>query len=258
MDTSRWTPFDQNAGSVDYPGEKLKRAWKRLHVGDCEPWPEDERLQEAWRRFHRGEFGAAVTLADQVGPAGHAVANKSAGIYADYLEDDEATQQAIYKACVKRAEAAIARFPEDANAHYFHAFTLGRYAQSISIAKALSQGLGGKIKASLDRVLALAPQHAEAHTALGLYHAEILSKVGKLVGSMTYGASADKALEHFETSLAIARTPIALIEFGNGLYMLFGDRRLEESNQAYAEAAAMKPIDAMQALDVRYAKSSLE
>ncbi|HSH27094.1 MAG TPA: hypothetical protein VK972_04905, partial [Wenzhouxiangella sp.] len=188
----------------------------------------------------------------------HAVANKASGIYADYLEEDEERKTEIYRAGIERAEQAIAERPDDANAHYFHAFLLGRYSQSISIAKALARGIGGKVRESLDNALALAPEHAEAHTALGLYHAEIINKVGKMVGKLTYGASADEALEHFERALELTpEAPIAHIEYGNGLYLLFGDKRLDESNAAYAKAASLKPIDAMQKLDMEYAKASI-
>jgi tetratricopeptide (TPR) repeat protein len=79
-----------------------------------------------------------------------------------------------------------------------------------------------------------------------------------MVGKLTYGASADKALEHFERALELTpEAPIAHIEYGNGLYLLFGDKRLEESNAAYEKAAKIKPIDAMQKLDVEYAKASV-
>ncbi|MEN1728094.1 MAG: hypothetical protein AAGJ52_06605, partial [Pseudomonadota bacterium] len=102
------------------------------------------------------------------------------------------------------------------------------------------------------------PAHAEAMTAFGLYHAEIIDKVGKRVGSMTYGASADKAMEYFDAALAITPdAPIAHLEFGNGLYLLYGDKRLDESNAAYATAAEQAPIDAMQTLDRDYAAASL-
>jgi hypothetical protein len=85
------------------------------------------------------------------------VANKASGIYADYLEEDDARKIAIYQAGIKRAEQAIEAYPDDANAHYFHAFLLGRYSQCISMAQALAQGVGGKIKASLEKALKLAP-----------------------------------------------------------------------------------------------------
>ncbi len=276
MDTSNWTAFPHDSKAFDYSGAKLAKAWPDLHQGDCEPFPDAVRIArldpshddpegaaevfaDAWRAYHGGDFARAVDLGLSLDLIGHAVVSKASGIYADYLEEDDDTKLAIYSAGIEWAESACKAFPDDANAHYFHAFLLGRYSQCISVGKALAQGVGGKIKASLEKTLKLAPQHAEALTAMGLYHAEIIDKVGKLVGSMTYGASADKALECFERALELTPdAPIANLEYGNGLYLLFGDKRLEESNEAYNRAAGMKPIDAMQLLDIEYAKASME
>jgi tetratricopeptide (TPR) repeat protein len=127
------------------------------------------------------------------------------------------------------------------------------------VAKALRQGVGGKILQSLERALDLQPLHAEAHTALGMYHAEIIDKVGKLIGGMTYGASESKALEHFRKALELTpRAPIARIEYGNGLYLLQGDRRLDEVSELYVAAAETSPLDAMEKLDVEAALAELE
>lgn len=258
MDYENWTAFPYPNKHFSYPGAKLIAAWSELHRGDAEPLPTDEQLLAAWRHYHAGEFAQAVKLAEQIGLSAHAVANKASGIHADYLEEDEQFKQAIYQSGIKRAAEAIREYPEDANAHYFHAFLLGRYSQSISIGQALAQGIGGKVKQSLERAIELAPHHAEAHTALGLYQAEIISKVGRLVASLTYGASIESAMECFEEALRLTPdAPIAHIEFGNGLYLLFGDKRLDESNAAYAAAARIKPLEAMQKLDVEFAKASL-
>ena len=258
MDTANWAAFPYAGKAFQYPGGKLSSAWPSLHRGDTEPLPDDESVLEAWRRYHAGDFAGAVALADETGLEAHAVANKAGGIYADYLEENEKAKVAIYQAGIKRAEEAIQRWDQDANAHYFHAFLLGRYSQCISITKALTQGIGGKVRESLENALSLSPEHAEALTALGLYHAEIINKVGKMVGKLTYGASIDKALEHFERALELTPdAPIAHIEYGNGLYLLFGDKRLDESNAAYEKAAAIKPIDAMQKLDAEFAKASI-
>ena len=255
----KWTAFPYPDDGYQYPGAALKKAWKSLHAGDCEPYPDDEDLAEAWRLFHAGEFQAAVELADEVGIAGHAVANKATGIYATYLESSEARQIELYKSAIDRAEQAIDELPNDPNAHYFHAFNLGRYSQSISVVKALKQGIGGKIQESLKRTLKLQPKHAEAHTAMGMYHAEILDKVGKLLGSMTYGASEKDALNHFRKALSLTPTsPIAHIEFGNGLYLLYGDAQLDEVTELYVKASEIEAADAMERLDVESALAELE
>lgn len=282
---SRWNPFPYDASDFTYDGDALHDAWPELHRGDCEPWPDEARiegllaahpeaapadfdgdvsgvaasLQDAWRAFHAGDFGAAIDIGSGLGVLGHAPANKAAGIYAHYLLDDEKAQRALYMEAAERGEEAARLLPDDANAHYFYAFNLGRYSQSVSIVKALRQGIGGKIQASLERALELAPDHAEAHTAMGLYNAEIVDKVGKMIGSMTYGASADKAVEHFERSMALTpAAPIAHMEYGNGLYMLFGDRQLDRVTELYEAASEMTPRDAMEKLDVESALAELE
>jgi tetratricopeptide (TPR) repeat protein len=277
-----WAAFPHPAKAFEYAGDKLQKAWSELHLGDQEPFPDEKRvtqlladggkgkkatpaakaaetLQEAWRAFHRGDFQIAVELGDSLGAAGATVANKAEGIHAVYLAEDDKAKLKHFMNCVERAEAAIGALPGDANAHYFRAFALGRYSQGISITKALSQGLAGKVKESLDHALRLAPKHAEAHTALGLYHAEIIDKVGAMIGGITYGAKAATAIEHLEKALKLTpRAPIAWIEYGNGLLMLHGDRKIAEAEKAYAKAAAIKPVDAMQALDVAFAKDQLE
>lgn len=282
---SQWNSFPHNNSRFIYKGDKLSKAWESLHAGDCVEFPDSEWvayqleeypqagpenfdddvsgladvLQDAWRSFHAGEFEQAAQLAADCGMLGHAVLNKSTGIYATYLETSESAQQALFLQAVEQAEAAIDVLPEDANSHYFHAFNLGRYSQSISIVKALSQGIGGKIHSSLENTLLLQPDHAEAHTAMGLYHAEIISKVGKTLGKLTYGASQSKAIKHFETALELTpASPIAHIEYANGLYLLYEDARLDEVTDLYVKATELKARDAMEKLDIDAALSEME
>ena len=277
-----WARFAPANKAFDYAGDKLAKAWDSLHAGDCEPYPDEKRvaallkanpklgkaadagavaeaLQEAWRDYHRGDFQSAFERGEALGPLGASVAVKAMGIHAIHLVEDEDEQLKRFDACIKLAEAAIAALPNEANAHFRRAFAMGRYSQGISVAKALSQGLAGKIKESLDKALKLAPKHAEAHTALGLYHAEIIDKVGSMIGGLTYGAKAATGEEHLKTALKLTPdSPIAHIEYGNGLLLLYGGKREDEAAEAYEKASKLKPKDAMDALDIAYAKSQLE
>ncbi|MGB5487724.1 MAG: hypothetical protein WBN06_10075 [Lysobacterales bacterium] len=282
---ARWNKFPHPSADYLYEGDSLLESWPDLHQGDCVEFPDADwveqtledapdaapesfdgdfvalaaTIQDAWRRFHSGDFQKSVQLSEQCGHLAHAPANKTAGVYATYLEPDETKQQACYLAAIERAETAIQVLPDDPNSHYFHAFNLGRYSQSISIIKALSQGIGGKIQTSLQNALELQPDHAEAHTALGMYHAEIINKVGKMLGKMTYGASAAKALEHFGRALELTpHSPIAHIEYANGLYLLFEDDRIDEVTDLYVQASEFEPKDAMEKLDIEAALAELE
>ncbi|MGN6152800.1 MAG: hypothetical protein ACTHOH_12470, partial [Lysobacteraceae bacterium] len=78
MAKSDWAAFPHDAKGYAYAGDALKKAWPKLHAGDCEPFPDDKRAaalikaagqaapkgldaaavaearQDAWRAFQRG------------------------------------------------------------------------------------------------------------------------------------------------------------------------------------------------------------
>ena len=254
----KWTAFPHPSKSFAYPGDALKKGWAKLHRGDCEPYPSDPGAQDAWRLFHQGKFAEAVEAGLEAGGAGITAANKAQAIYANGLEKKEAAKIAHFEEVMKRAEAQMRDEPRNANAQYLYAYAAGRYSQRISVVKALSQGYGGRIRRALETALKLQPKHADAHIAMGAYHAEIIDKVGAMVGSLTYGANAKEGEKHFRRALELApESPIARIEMANGLVLMHGKKMLEEAGRRYSEAAEMEPRDAMEKLDVDAAREEL-
>jgi tetratricopeptide (TPR) repeat protein len=252
----KWTAFPYDL--YDFDAAKLKKQWARLHTGDVEPAPKDGKVLDAWALFHAGEFRQAFDAGLKAGGDGITVANKAQAIYANYLEKNEKTRLAMFQEVMARAQAQAAAEPKNPNAHYWMAYAIGRYSQGISVAKALSQGLGVKVKAALEKTIALAPKHADAHIALGAFHAEVIDKVGTLLGK-TQGASKAIGLSLFQQALKLnPGSAIAMIEYANGLVMLEGDKKMKEAEKLYADAAACTPADAMERLDVELAKSELE
>jgi tetratricopeptide (TPR) repeat protein len=258
MAKPKWAAFPHAAKEFIYAGDALKKNWDKLHLGDAEPFPKDAAAQEAWRLFHQGKFAEAVEQGLAAGGAGITAANKAQAIYANGVEPKDAAKVALFEEVMRRAEAQAKADPKNVNAHYLYAYAAGRYSQRISVGKALAQGYGGKIRAALEAALKLAPRHAEAHIAMGAYHAEIIDKVGALVGGLTYGAKKEKGEEHFQKALKLApASPIACIEHANGMVMMHGKKMVEEAGKLYAKAAAMKPRDAMEKLDVEFARAEL-
>ena len=275
----KWTAFPHPDKAYDYAGDRLARAWKTLHAGDLEPWPDSARitallkqnprlgrnaatlsaaLQEAWRDYHRGDFQRAWESGVALGALGASVAVKAAGIHATYLVDDARLKTARFREAAEFAAEAIQDLPGEANSHYRHAFALGRYSQCISIAKALAEGHAGKVRDALEATLKIAPKHAEAHLAMGVYHAEIVGKVGSMLARLTYGASAAAAEKHLASARELTPgAPIAWVETGNALLRLDADRRGDEAAEAYNHAMRLKPHDAMEALDVAFAREQL-
>jgi tetratricopeptide (TPR) repeat protein len=280
---SGWPKFPYDQKSFDFSGDKLKKAWPSLHAGDCEPYPDEKRaaaliktagksapkgvdadtlaqtLQQGWAAYHKGDFQQAFELAEPLGAVGASLACKALGIHTAYLVEDESEQLKRFEQAGKLAEAAIAALPEDANSHYRYAFAMGRYSQGISIVKAIKLGLASKVRKALDKTLELAPKHAEAQTALALYHAEIIDKIGAMIGAMTYGAKASEAEKLMGSALKLTPdSPIAHLEHGNMLMLLYGDKKEDAAANAIEKASKLKPKDAMEKLDAEHAKAQLE
>jgi tetratricopeptide (TPR) repeat protein len=259
---AKWTAFPHDADAYTFDTAALKKKWARLHAGDAEPLPKDDRVLAAWALFHAGEFQKAAEAglkAHAAGAvAGMTAANKAQAIYATYLEKSEKNRLALLLEVSERAEKRTREDPDDANAWYCMAYALGRYSQGISIAKALSQGLGTKVRHALETTIRLSPKHADAHIALGAFHAEVIDKVGSLLGR-TQGASKDAGLASYKAALKLnPGSAIARVEYANGLVMLEGEKRMKEATALYEEAAASEPMDATERLDVEMAKAELE
>ncbi len=275
-----WAAFPANTKDFNYSGAKLAKAWKVLHIGDGEPFPDDKRaeallksagkhapklsaselaeqLQAAWAAFHAGEFQQAFELGSSLGAVGTSVAAKALGIHTTYLVKKPDEQLARYEQLAELAEQAIAILPKEANSHYRMAFGYGRYSQGISIAKALKMGLAGKVKTALDTCLKLNPKHAEAHLASALWHAEIINKVGSTLGGFTYGAKRKLAEEHMKTALKLAPDmPIVHSEHAQMLLLLDEDNE-QEAADAFERATKLTPTDAMDFLDARFAQEQI-
>ena len=192
-----------------------------------------------------------------LGPLGANVANKAANIYATYLETDAERKREIFLQSA-RARARRCRPPRPISPTPIISTPRRSAAirQEISVAKALAQGLGGKVKASLDKAIELAPGHAEAHIALGAYNAEVVAKVGGLLASLTYGASKEAAVKHFDMALqAAARFRHRAHRKGqrprHAVRQSQSWRRREGSTR---RPPVQKPADAMQKLDAEHAK----
>lgn len=264
-----------------FAASALQQYWAALHHGDREPYPAEKwiaqlaksspgvaesvddcggtkaaaiALQDAWREFHQGEFQHAVEAGGKLGVLGAIVANKSAAIHAQYHEKDARRALRLLQSAIERGESAVEELPESANAHYTLALVLGRHSQRSSIIEALAAGVAGRIRAHLEKALALEPAHAEAHVAFGLYHAEIVAKLGSLAARLTYGATLEAATGHFKKAVKLAPgAPIAWLEYAHGLHLLDARKFAEEAKAMLDKAAGCTPRDAMEQLDCEHA-----
>lgn len=252
-----WTPTPF-AGVFPFDVESVARHWGRLHACDAEPMPQVDGVLRAWALYHQGEFQQAFEAGLRLGDAGATVANKACCIYANYLEPSESVRLALFLDAAERARVQALHEPHNPAAWYWQAYAMGRYSQGISVAKALAQGLGHRIRSALERTIELQPTHADAHAALGAFHAEVIDKVGPLIGRMTYGARKDVGLAMYRTALEInPDSAMARLEYARGLIMLEGHFQTAEATRLYQQAAAIEPMDAKERLDRDLAQAEL-
>ncbi len=265
MHISDW---DQLPEDITYQldQQELAEIWDKLHQGDQYPYPldrddyEQEALDaqaQAWLYYHNGDFENAAKLAYEWGDFGAVILARSVTSYCDFVCEDEDQIIELLSSAIEICEAAAELLPECANTQFVTALLMGRYAQAISITKALSEGLAGKVKKLLTATLDLEPNHSEAHTAMGVYHTEIIDSIGSMLGGLTYGAKKPKAIEHFEKSLELTPdTTVTAREYANAL-MVFGKQE-ERAAELYQQALECTPNDAVQTCEIIVAENQFQ
>lgn len=260
-----WKPLPddlKSAGAAQrwhYEGEALRAHWARLHAGDAEPYPVKAALQDAWRAFHAGDFHRAMKLGLAQGVDGYAVAHKASCVYANDVETELAKKLELFEVVGERCERHQREQPENPAAWYWQAYALGRYAQNISIVKALAHGLAPKVRQALQKAIALAPDHGDAWIGMGVYHAEIVGTTGPLIASVSYGARKEDCQAAFRRAIEInPHAPSAYTELANAKLRFGGKQCIDEVRALYRQAAALEAADAREQLEIERAKRHLE
>jgi tetratricopeptide (TPR) repeat protein len=254
-----WKPFPFPEPAFVYDAASLRQHWARLHQGDLEVFPVKAPLVEAWIAFHAGDFHRAMKLGLAQGVCGYSVAHKATCVYASDIETDEASKLALFDVVAERCERHQREAPGDPAAWYWQAFALGRYAQTISVVKALAKGLAPKIRHGFRQTVTLAPEHADGWIGLGVYQSEIVGAAGPLIASMTYGARKEDCHADFRRAIELnPHSPSAYMEYANAQLRFDGKRYLDDARTLYRQAAALQPLDAKERLEVERARRKLE
>ncbi|WP_028604582.1 hypothetical protein [Ottowia thiooxydans] len=252
------TAQPSHASQHFFDANTLPAHWQRLHVLDCEPLPQDPLLLQGWALLHAGDFEKAELTGLSAGLPGISLANRAASAYATLIESREKARLDLFQRIQARSRAHAAEEPDNPNAWFWQGYALTRYSQGIHVARALAQGLGAQILTALNKTLELAPDHVYAHLTLGSFHAEVIEKVGALIGAMTYGARAETSLAHFREAQRLAPDSAAvMVNYADALVSLEGEARLAEATRLYEQAAGMTPRDAVERLWVELARTGL-
>jgi hypothetical protein len=289
-----WKPFPFEQSAYDYSGHKLRQAWPQLTRGfgaypfpDAD-WvvsmaarhpqalektaaagtgfggkPEDaeayaQKLQDVWRLMFRGDFAQAREQGMALGVGGQIPAMFAQVMHAVFLEPDQAEKHRLLEEVIAHTDAAGDLVQTDAVAQFGRVYAKARLGEELSVPVVLKRGYTSQIPRELDSLLGENPRQPFALALYGGYEAGVIRKVGKLVGKMTYGVSADKMETYFQRSFqARDDLPISHYEYANALTYVYGDAEQDKVVEHLERAVAIEPISAMEALEVAHARDLL-
>ena len=205
---------------------------------------EAQSIKSARAHYAAGEFESAANVAKaQDTFEGYLLASKALTIEGHYFSTGDNRQQTLREA-MELARIAVELQPNNSDAHLHLALAMGRYSQSISAAKALSEGYAEAIKETFDTLLRLDPNSWNAHLGLGSWHAEIVVK-GGFLGRLAFGASKKKAFSHFVEAKKLAPdSAIFHLEFARGLRTLDFEKYRDNVGYHLRRAAELPVKDA--------------
>jgi len=289
-----WKPFPLDQSAYDYSGDKLRQAWPQLTRGFGDyPFPDADwvasmatrhpqalektvaagtgftgkpeeaelyaqKLQEVWRLMFRGDFAQAKEQGLALGVGGQVPAMFAQVIYAMFLVPDQNEKHRLLEEVITYTDEAGELIQADIVAQFGRVYAKARLGEELSVPVVLKRGYTSQIPDELKALLAKQPQQPFALALYGGYEAGVIRKVGKLVGKMTYGVSADNMEKYFQRSFqARDDLPIGHYEYANALTYVYGDDEEDKVIEHLKRAVAIKPISAMEALEVAHAQKIL-
>ena len=190
--------------------------------------------------FDEGRYLESAELAEALGTSdGLALAAEALAVYGHFVAPEGEKVPALERAN-ELAGQAVALDDTSAEARFQLSHAMARYAQSIGPAKALRQGYVGRSRESIEAVLELDPDMAEARLSLASWHADVVAGVGRLLGRTVYGATVGAAVENYERTLELAPDEkVAHYEFGRGLLAIGGRKNRERARTLLARAVEL-------------------
>ena len=199
-----------------------------------------ESLDEARTAFAEGRFVDAAGIAEAAGTSeGYALAARSLAVYGHYAAPEEEKKE-LFERALQLGEEAVRADTANPEGYFQSGHALGRYAQSIGTMTALRKGLGGKTRKMFEATLARDPDHALAHLALGGWNADIVSRAGRMMARVMYGATKKEAAAHFERALELApESKVVLLDYALRLPKLAGRKGRERARELLEKAVAL-------------------
>lgn len=225
-----------------------------------------EALLDATRDFFAGRFKSAYLKGRELGAYGEMISAFSETIYAYYLTDRQSVKYMMLQDVINNFDKyrdLLDAMAKDSNkkmraiaafAYLGMAYAYGRIAEESSIPVILARGYVGIVQDANTKLLNIYPNHPLGLALKGAINSDIMRRVGKFVGRMTYGARTTTAINAFKKSLELVpNQAITQYEFANTLIYLSHKRKINQAMRHFEKAIRTPPQYAMEALDSMYA-----
>jgi hypothetical protein len=288
-------PFDTTP--FTYTPEALREKWPTLMQGFGVPYMSAEMLRQWYERypelrdshpgfdgdfatlevelmavlslFVRGEFQEARRLAPARGPLAVMWAASGQVYQATYLEpnltakhmllQDVINTLASYRAVFQKMKKS--REPIDRDLYVLtrltYIYAVGRIAEDVAIPVAIRRNYIFKVMGAVDDVRTLTPGNPLGIAAEAGVDANVVRKVGKAAGRVTFGARQASVRENFERALSATNLAIIRYEYANAILYINKRRGIDEAIEQLARASRTPPRMAIEALDAMYASKRL-
>jgi hypothetical protein len=291
----KWQVFPYQQTGFDYPGDSLRQAWPQLTRGfgpdypfpdaawvmqQCQDQPEvfsspmtsnrdfsctpegsqsyATSVQNVWRLLFRGDFAQAKAEGLKLGAAGKIPAMFAQTIYAVYLAPTRASRHHLLEQVVTYFDASGEFINNDRAAMFGRIYAKARLAEELPIAVVISRNYTQEIPQELDALLLKQANQPYALTLYGAYHAGIIHKAGSTLGHLTYGANSDSMEAFFARALSQSNElAVSYYEYANALTEVYGTSEQQKALTQLKIAAALKPLNAIEALESARAQASL-
>lgn len=284
-------PFDQAA--FTYSFDEIKAKWPQLMRGLKIPYPSEDYLAqryrhfpdmmrdlgyqdddwrqhslnvlETWQAFFRGDFQKARNLGIRYGGYAQVPGIFAQIVYAQYLVPGQREKQMLLQDAINRIEMYGKATPFLPHETAFRddyvlfrlglAYAVGRLAEDVPVPVMLRNGYGPLVINAAAEAMAVNNEHPMILALNAAFDANVIRRVGKTAGKLTFGAQQEGAVELLQRSIeAVPDVAITQYEYANALLYVQG---AEVADQAMAHldlAVAAPAAFSMEALDAMYAQ----
>lgn len=259
--------------AVPYPSAKMLRdgyeqfpEFREGHPGFDGDFEKLEReLGDVWHLFLRGDFQASMQRGQELGPMGKLAGKVAQVFYAIYLEPNLENKHMLLQDSanmIREFGNAFEKMKKSKDpvmrnnyviGRLAYTYAIGRIAEDVPIPVAISRNYVFKVLGAIGDVRTMAPENPLGIAASAGADANVIRKVGKAAGRITFNAKQANIRADFERALATSDLAVVRYEYANAMLYINKRRDIGLALEQLKRASTTRPRFAMEALDAMYA-----